>query len=91
MCPHHPNDKCDCRKPNEKFLRQIERDYNIDLKNSYVIGDHDSDVELALNVGAKSILVLTGHGKKHYNNMVLKPNFIANNLLEAANKIIKNK
>lgn len=64
-CPHDKEDRCRCRKPNTKFIEDISRKYPIDLNRSFVIGDHVSDVEMALRVGAKGIYVLTGHGKKH--------------------------
>ena len=68
-CPHHPSEgsgpylrACECRKPASGLLLQAAADLDLDLKASYVIGDHYSDVECARRVGAKGILVLTGHG-----------------------------
>jgi D-glycero-D-manno-heptose 1,7-bisphosphate phosphatase len=69
-CPHHPSDGhepylgvCDCRKPASGLLLRAAADLGLDLRASYVIGDHRSDVECAQRVGAKGILVLTGHGE----------------------------
>jgi D-glycero-D-manno-heptose 1,7-bisphosphate phosphatase len=69
-CPHHPSDGsepylgvCDCRKPASGLLLRAAADLGLDLRASYVIGDHHSDVECAQRVGAKGILVLTGHGE----------------------------
>ena len=90
ICPHHPDKDCGCRKPNEKFIRQAEKEHNVDLKKSYMIGDHGHDVELGLNVGAKGIYLLTGHGEKHFHKIKVKPDLIAKDLLEAAKWIIKN-
>lgn len=64
-CPHQQADGCECIKPNPYFLKRAELDYEIDLSRSFVVGDHPSDVELACNVGATGIYVLTGHGEKH--------------------------
>jgi histidinol-phosphate phosphatase family protein len=64
-CPHRRTDECECMKPKPHFLRLAERDHEIDLRRSFVVGDHPSDVELAHAVGAKAIYVLTGHGVKH--------------------------
>src|SRR3989338_4487114 len=36
FCPHPPDVECDCRKPNIKFIKQAEKEFNIDLKNSWV-------------------------------------------------------
>lgn len=53
-CPHHPDDNCDCRKPKPKMLFQAALDLDIDLSQSYVIGDSDMDVELARRAGCKA-------------------------------------
>lgn len=56
-CPHHPIDNCDCRKPKSGLLIKAAHDFSIDLKNSWMIGDHDRDIESGTNVGCKSIKV----------------------------------
>jgi D-glycero-D-manno-heptose 1,7-bisphosphate phosphatase len=65
VCPHQRTDGCECMKPNPYFLKIAERDHQIELTASFVVGDHPSDIELAHAVGAKGIYVLTGHGRKH--------------------------
>jgi D-glycero-D-manno-heptose 1,7-bisphosphate phosphatase len=64
-CPHQRSDACVCRKPSPHFGRLAERDHDVDLANSFVVGDHPSDVEFATNLGARGIYVLSGHGQKH--------------------------
>jgi histidinol-phosphate phosphatase family protein len=64
-CPHQRSDGCSCIKPSPYFLHQAARDYDVDLRRSFVVGDHPHDVELARNAGARGIYVLTGHGQKH--------------------------
>lgn len=88
-CPHEPEENCNCRKPKVKFIKQAEKEFNIDLKNSFVIGDHPSDIEMGKNAKCKTIYLLTGHGKKHKDKLTQKPDLIANNLLETARWIIK--
>ena len=53
-CPHHPDDKCECRKPKPKMLFQAAIDLDINLSQSYVIGDSEMDVELAKRAGCKA-------------------------------------
>ncbi len=89
-CPHHPDDKCDCRKPNGKFLEQAKEEFNIDLEKSYMVGDHPNDIEFGDKKGCKTVFVLTGHGKKHKQDLHVKPDHEAENLFEAAKWIIKN-
>jgi len=89
FCPHHPEEKCNCRKPNIKFIKEAEKEFDIDIKNSFVIGDHPYDIKLGKNAGCKTVYLLTGHGMRHKKEMEGKPDFIANNLLEAAEWILK--
>lgn len=64
FCPHHPEDKCNCRKPKPGLFYQIQEKYKIDLKNVFFIGDSLSDMQVAREVGCRPILVLTGKGVK---------------------------
>ena len=90
VCPHHPDEKCDCRKPNIKFIKEAEKEFNIDLKNSWVIGDLPCDIEMGKNTGCRTIYVLTGHGEKHKKDLNnIKPDFVAENIYEAAKIIIE--
>jgi D-glycero-D-manno-heptose 1,7-bisphosphate phosphatase len=88
-CPHLKEENCICRKPSPHFIKKAKEKYSIDVENSYVIGDHPSDMEFAINAKAKGILVLTGHGKKHYKEL---PKYrkikICLNLKSATNTIL---
>jgi heptosyltransferase-2 len=59
-CPHHPDDSCECRKPNTGLIERAVRERQVDLSRCYLIGDHARDIELAKRVGSRSILVTTG-------------------------------
>ena len=65
-CPHHPevgeNRECDCRKPAPGLLLAAQRDRDIDLSRSYMIGDKASDIEAALAAGVHPVMVATGYG-----------------------------
>ena len=63
-CPHHPDAGCDCRKPLPGLLLQLSRKYGVPLDNVPVVGDSLRDIEAALAVGAKPVLVRTGNGEK---------------------------
>lgn len=63
-CPHHPNfsGECDCRKPKPGMLMSAQRDLDIDMQNSILVGDKESDIEAGINAGVgKNILVRSGH------------------------------
>ena len=60
ICPHSEHDNCDCRKPKPKLILDAAKEYDIDLKTSWVIGDRPSDVMAGVNAGVRAILVKTG-------------------------------
>jgi len=89
-CTHTDEDNCDCRKPKTGLFKQAERKIGrVDYKKTFFIGDQKRDIETALNLGAKSILVLSGKtGSTELVDWVIKPDFIKDNLLDAAGWII---
>jgi len=65
MCPHAPQERCSCRKPQPGLILRAAEDLNIDLARSILIGDAVSDIQAAASAGVgQSILVQTGRGKK---------------------------
>ena len=100
-CPHHPEKgfvgeklelkiKCKCRKPEIGLLLKAKREFNIDFKKSYLIGDKTSDILAGKRAGCKTILVKTGYGGKD-GLFPVKPDFRADNLLKAVKIIIPKK
>jgi len=87
FCPHLPTDGCRCRKPNLGMIEAARADFEIDLENSWMIGDKTIDVETGFNAGIKTALVLTGYGKKAAKELKRKPDVVAENLLEAVKSI----
>lgn len=65
MCPHAPDDRCNCRKPHTGLIGQAMIDFDIDLSRSIMIGDAITDLQCAENAGIqKKVLVRTGRGKE---------------------------
>jgi len=63
-CPHHPEftGTCHCRKPNPGMIFQAQKEFNLDLSNSILVGDKESDIQAGLNAKvADNILVRSGH------------------------------
>lgn len=60
FCPHHPDitGECQCRKPNPKMLLDASMEFDIDMKNSIIIGDKQRDIEAGLNAGLKETYLL---------------------------------
>lgn len=70
-CPHHPTAgigkykrNCNCRKPKTGMFEQACRDFEVDLENSWMIGDNKGDIEAGRNFGLRTILVRTGYGEE---------------------------
>lgn len=63
VCPHGPDDDCSCRKPKPGMLLQLGDHYGVSLAGVPVIGDSLRDLEAAVGVGARPILVRTGNGR----------------------------
>ena len=62
LCPHGPNDNCNCRKPKIGMINNILKNFSIDLENSWLIGDKSSDILCAKNANIKNtIQVKSGH------------------------------
>jgi D,D-heptose 1,7-bisphosphate phosphatase len=95
-CPFHPEfssqEESSCRKPSPELVFKAASENNIDLSQSYFVGDSVSDIECGFNAGLKTILVLTGTGKESFSMLQKEnkfPTFVANNLLDVS-QIIKN-
>jgi D-glycero-D-manno-heptose 1,7-bisphosphate phosphatase len=63
FCPHAADAGCKCRKPAPGMLLEIGTRFNVALKDVYMVGDAQRDLEAAAAAGARPVLVLTGKGK----------------------------
>ncbi len=57
ICPHKPADNCDCRKPSVGILREFLASHRVDLAASAVIGDRQTDMDLAANLGVRALRI----------------------------------
>jgi len=65
MCPHVPEDECNCRKPQPGMLFQAAKELSLDLSNSWMIGDAWSDLLAGQAAGTRGvIMVKTGRGAR---------------------------
>ena len=84
FCPHKPTDECICRKPKTGMLDQIMKDYDIDLDNSWMIGDKESDINFAKNGKIKKTICVDISNKVMTKT---KPDFIVTSLGDIKNII----
>jgi D,D-heptose 1,7-bisphosphate phosphatase len=98
FCPHHPHSgypeerkeykiDCDCRKPKPGMIFKAAEDYNIDLDNSFMIGDRETDIMAGHNAGIRTVIVkINGiHWETENSNAELR----AENLNEAVDLIAR--
>ncbi len=67
-CPHGPDDLCHCRKPKPGMYQDIAKRFDIDLSDVTVVGDSLRDLQAAITVHAKPVLVRTGKGERTIKN-----------------------
>ena len=77
---------CECRKPKTGMVMNAVEKYNIDLSQSYMVGDSTMDLETARNAGVKSVLVNTGFAGND-GKYSIKCDIEAKDLLDAVEKI----
>ena len=98
FCPHHPEKgfpgerpelktDCDCRKPKTGMIQKAVAELNINLKQSWLIGDTTTDLQTAKNAGVKSILVRTGSAGRD-GKFDAAADFTADNLLDAVGLLL---
>jgi D-glycero-D-manno-heptose 1,7-bisphosphate phosphatase len=104
-CPHHPTEgkgiylqKCNCRKPAPGMILAAAAEFDLDLAESYLIGDTFLDIQAGKTAGLKSVLVKTGYGTKLLQDggaeitiAENKPDFIAEDIQDAVHWIVKDR
>ena len=94
-CPHHVEgiieeyrQECYCRKPNPGMILEAAREFGIDLKKSFVIGDKISDIEAGHRAGCRTVL-LVREGSLNKGEIALISDHVATDLYEAVKWIVK--
>jgi len=96
FCPHHPAGvvqayaiACYCRKPEPGMILQAARDFNIELSESWMIGDILSDIEAGNKAGCRTILINNGNETEWNWNEQCRPTYTVKNLREASKRILE--
>lgn len=82
-CIHDSSDNCECRKPKPGMIFAAARKWNIDLDNSWMVGDRWRDIETGINANVKTILIDYGYDEKS-----VIPDYSCTDFLEATRIII---
>jgi D-glycero-D-manno-heptose 1,7-bisphosphate phosphatase len=86
-CPHAPDEACACRKPGTGLVERSAARLDFDPTEAFVVGDHLGDMLLGRAVGARTILVLTGHGEDERAAAERHADHVVADLSEAADVI----
>ena len=62
ICPHTPNDNCDCRKPKTLLGEKAKSDFGVNIEKSYYVGDQESDMEFGKKLGCKVVQLVGNSG-----------------------------
>ncbi len=91
FCPHGPDDLCQCRKPKPGLMKQFSQEHQAELSGVPMIGDSMRDLEAAIAVDAKPILVRSGKGERIVDQVVTLNIPIYENLYEASTALVNSK
>lgn len=89
VCPHHPDDDCNCRKPQPGLLLQAAQRYRLSLPQCVFIGDSITDYQAALAADCKPVLVQSGRQGKILANRVASSTLIVGNLTQAVDLLFE--
>jgi D-glycero-D-manno-heptose 1,7-bisphosphate phosphatase len=87
FCPHVPEDNCLCRKPRTGLIELASKELGFHPQDCFVIGDKACDIKLGQRVGATTFLVRTGYGSQELAHEKITPDYVVDNLWEAAQVI----
>ncbi len=88
VCPHAPEEPCDCRKPKPGLGLAAIRDLGFDPKEAFLIGDKTADIELGQAIGTPTILVRTGDGALVERQGRCRPDYVVDDLAAACDLIL---
>jgi len=95
-CPHHPQARieryrmnCNCRKPEPGMMIRAGKELNLDLKQSFMVGDKLSDIEAGKRAGCKTIMVRTGQGGEELKAKQIECDYVADDLYNAVQHILR--
>jgi len=91
FCPHRPEDRCACRKPEPGLIYQAQRQFGLDLRSATMIGDRAKDIQCGMNAGCgRTILVQSGlhDDLPRLQTLSMLPDYVAADLEEAVDWLL---
>ncbi|ABY36929.1 MAG TPA: D-glycero-beta-D-manno-heptose-1,7-bisphosphate 7-phosphatase [Chloroflexus aurantiacus] len=91
-CPHTPEERCGCRKPQPGMIQELAARHQIDCRATFLIGDALTDIAAGQRMGCQTILVKSGRGSAELQKPELRryqPTHIADDLLAATRWLLQ--
>lgn len=92
-CPHHPEDSCNCRKPNIGLFEKAIKEHNIDVKKSFMLGDKILDIGAGKKISVRTVLIPEPHIREQFlskkNDWEYNPDYVANDFMDAVEWVLK--
>lgn len=88
VCPHHPQDRCRCRKPEPGMLFRARDDFDISLASSFMVGDKHSDVLAGKRAGVAATILIPSYQTEPSLDPEVTPDYMASALCDAAKWIL---
>jgi histidinol-phosphate phosphatase family protein len=88
VCPHHPDDECECRKPKPALLLRAAREIGIALDRSYMVGDDVKDVQAGRAAGCRTVWLTVDPAQQAHGASPLS-HHVAADLFEAVEWLLK--
>ncbi len=85
LCFHQAEDRCECRKPSPHFLREAAREFDVDLAQSWMVGDQDSDLACGRAAGCR-VALIEHRGSEHKRGRI-EPDLRVRDLAELASAL----
>lgn len=84
VCPHRPDEGCECRKPGLGLVERAASEHGFEPRRSFVIGDNACDIDMGNACGASTFLVRSGYGEQVMREASASPDHVVDDLVEAA-------
>ncbi|MCX6000364.1 MAG: D-glycero-beta-D-manno-heptose 1,7-bisphosphate 7-phosphatase [Chloroflexi bacterium] len=89
VCPHHPDDGCECRKPKPTLLLRAAEEMGVVLHFSYMVGDDAKDIEAGRAASCRTVLLRTRSKRPDKVTGMVQPDYVTDSLYEAVQWIMK--
>ena len=86
ICPHSPDDNCECRKPKILLTEKAIKDFDLNINQCYFVWDKESDIQTGINIWCKTVLI-----ENNQYECNIKPDFSYSSIIDFAEALKEKK